>query len=218
MILHFYPGQNLLVVISIDPKTNKDITQGSYEAWGGPSSIGNDPRMPEEPTWPGNYIIDKAHAYRTPTWQMSRIKWGTPLKDMPKKNDVWYQLKNGNWASVKKDHSISRTDIIKFNRNLYNVMSVPKTWIFNDFGPVTIRWFKDLNDNRTLDGHEVLSGQMFHTTPENEAQHALGLPIKLDHSHGCIHLKPQDRERLFAIGVFKPGTRFVVHKYNEKFN
>ncbi|VAX31055.1 hypothetical protein MNBD_NITROSPIRAE01-2074 [hydrothermal vent metagenome] len=173
--------------------------------------------MPEEPTWPGKYVIEMAHAYRTPTWTMSRIKWGTPLRDMPAKNDVWYLLKGGNWGSIKNDHKITRNEIIRFNKDLYNMRSVPKTWIFNDFGPIAIRWYKDLNANRILDGKEVLSGQMLHTTPENEAQHARRLPLKLGHSHGCIHLKPQDRDRLFSIGAFKAGTPFIVHKYDEKY-
>jgi len=106
MELHFYPGIHLLVVIEVDPIKLKKHSISRYEAWGGPSTIGSDTRMPEEPTWSGKYVIDKAHAYRTPTWQMSRIKWGTPLRDMPKKNDVWYQLKSGSWGSIAKDHKI----------------------------------------------------------------------------------------------------------------
>ncbi len=211
MELHFYPGKNLLVA-----KDELSI-RGRYEAWGGPSSIGDDPRMAEEPTWPGEYIIDKAHPYRTNTWPLSRIKWGTPLRDMPAKNDVWYQLPEDKWGSIKADHKISRTDIINLYLNLYAVRKVPKKWVFNDFGPIAIRWFKDLNGNKVLDGKERLSGQMFHTTQANEAEHARGLPINMTYSHGCIHLKPAEREQLFAIGAFKPGTRFVVHKYHEAF-
>ena len=86
MELHFYPGQKLLVL------KDKKSVKGRYEAWGGPASMGTDPHMKEEPTWPGLYYIDKAHPYRTPTWPYSKIKWGTKLKDMPHKNDVWYQL------------------------------------------------------------------------------------------------------------------------------
>jgi len=209
--LHFYPGQNLLIV------KDKGMVVGRYEAWGGPSTIGNDPRMAEEPTWPGVYVIDKAHAYRTNTWPLSRITWGTQLKDMPAKNDVWYQLPGGQWGSIKSDHKISRTDIIKLYYDLYNVRMVPKKWVFNDFGPIAIRWYKDLNNNKILDKNEHLSGQMFHTTAENEAETARGLPLNMMASHGCIHLKPAERDRLFALGAFKSGTQFVVHQYYERF-
>jgi hypothetical protein len=95
-------------------------------------------------------------------------------------------------------------------------MRVPPTWVFNDFGPVAIRWFKDLNGNKILDNNERLSGQMFHTTQINEAEHARGLPITMTASYGCIHLKPADRDAIFALDGFKPKTPFIVHKYHER--
>ncbi|BFM06048.1 L,D-transpeptidase family protein [Halioxenophilus aromaticivorans] len=211
MELHFYPGQKVLVL-------QKGITVlGRYEAWGGPSTISDDPSMPEEPTWPGSYVIERAEKYRTPTWPWSQIKWGTKLQDKPDLNDVWYQLSSGAWGSVKKDFNITREHIRRSYLNLYRVDVVPNSWVFNDFGPVAIRWFKDTNGDRTLNDDERLSGQMFHTTPENEAQHSRSDPIRLSHSHGCIHLKPSDREIIFTRGGFEPGTPFIVHKYHERY-
>lgn len=217
MELHFYPGQKLLVALSLHAKQQIKI-HGKFEAWGGPPSMGSDPRMAEEPTWPGEYTIDTAYAYRTPSWKLSTIKWGTALKDKPSKNDVWYQIKNNVWASIKNDHGISRKDIISLHHDLYQTRTVPRVWIFNDFGPVAIRWFKDTNKNKRVDGKEKLSGQMFHTTPTNEAQNTRNLPVVLTQSHGCIHLIPKDRDTLFAMGAFNKGRRFVVHQYNEKYH
>lgn len=211
MELHFYPGQKLLIA-----KDGGKVL-GRFEAWGGPPSMGNDPRMAEEPTWPGDYIINKAHPYRTSTWQLSRIKWGTELKDQPAKNDVWYKMGNGKWASIKKDHHIPRVEIIRLYSSLYKVKAVPKTWVFNDFGPISIRWFKDLNKNKKLDKNEHLSGQMFHTTAENEAEKSLGEPLKMTLSHGCIHLRPAQRDKMLKMGAFKAGTPFTVHEYDERF-
>ena len=217
MELHYYPGEKLLLAISRN-QANKVTIHGKFEAWGGPSTLGNDPRMPEEPTWPGEYIIDKARVYHTPSWKLSAIKWGTPLRDKPAEDDVWYQIRPKLWASVKADHAIARKDIIKLHYDLYQVRTIPATWIFNDFGPVVIMWFKDLNDNKRLDGKESPSGQMFHSTPENEAQVFRDLSIKFSLSHGCIHLKPSDRNTLFARGFFNPGTPFVIYGYFEKFH
>lgn len=78
------------------------------------------------------------------------------------------------------------------------------------------RYFKDLNSNRKLDSNESLSGDMIHTTPDNEAQYSLGQTVTLMKSHGCIHIRPQDRNTLNAMGIFKPGTSFTVHKYDER--
>ena len=186
--------------------------------------MGQDPVMPERPTTAGSYLIDMAHAYRTPTWALSAIAWGTRLRDQPSadpaKSDVWYQLRSGQWGSILKDKDIDRKSIIEFNEALYGedvTPKVPKTWIFNDFGPIAIRYFKDLNKNGILDGNEVLSGEMLHTTPDNEAQHKRGRSVRLHPSHGCIHLKPADRDTLFAIGAFRRGSPFIVHKYTDRF-
>ncbi len=115
-----------------------------------------------EPTTPGKYVISKSHAYNTPTWAGSVLKWGTKLKDMPSIKDVYYKLPSGKW-------------------------------VFNDFGPIAIRYFKDLNSNKILDDGEILEGRMIHTTAEDEALHFRGKKISLTESHGCIHIKPAAR-------------------------
>lgn len=218
MELHFFPGQNLIVV-----RNKLKLITHRFEAMGGPPTTGKDPIMPEQPTTAGRYLIDSTHAYRTPTWALSSIKWGTRLKDKPAINDVWYELgaaRSGIWGSILKDKGIDRKSIIEFNEALYGkdvTPKVPETWIFNDFGPIAIRYFKDINKNGVLDGSETLSGEMLHTTPANEAQHKQGLPVRLHPSHGCVHLKPADRDTLFAIGAFRRGSPFVVHKYTERF-
>jgi hypothetical protein len=88
--------------------------------------------------------------------------------------------------------------------------------VFNDFGANAVRYFVDLNKNRKLDGREHLSGEMIHTTPENEAQDAKKETVTLAPSHGCIHVKPSDREALLKAGAFARGTDLVIHKYGEK--
>lgn len=172
--------------------------------------------MAEEPTWPGVYVIHGVVRYSTPTWPLSKIKWGVRLVDKPDIDDVYYELPSKRLASVKKDVGISRKDLIQLYYKYYKQMKIPSKWVFNDFGPIAIRWFKDENGNKVLDAKERLSGQMFHTTPQNEAENSLGLGINLTPSHGCIHLKPADRDFLLGTGAFSPKTTFVVHRYEER--
>ena len=212
MELHFYPGRKKLIVKD-DGKVKWRI-----EAWGGPKKVGTDPHMAEHPTTAGKYLIHSVKAYNTPTWPMSKIKWGTTLKDMPVKKDVWYKLSSGKWGSIKNDLGISRDEIIQYYHLLYKSRRVPKTWVFNDFGPLAIRYYVDNNNNMILDKNEKLSGEMIHTTPDNEAQTQSGNKVVLAPSHGCIHIKPRDRNLLQGINAFKKGTIFVVHKYNEVIN
>ena len=214
MELHFFPGQDILAV----KKGARYIAQ--YNARGGPAikRISSPGEMPEEPTWPGVYIIDGTVKYSTPTWKLSTIKWGVKLVDKPDvkpDGDVYYELPNKRLASVLKDVGVTRKQIISLNTRYYRQMGVPKRWLFNDFGPIAIRWFKDMNGNKLLDRNERLEGQMFHTTPENEGEHARGPRVFLQPSHGCIHLKPADRDFLLGSGAFAPKTVFIVHEYNE---
>lgn len=237
-VLHYYPGQfhkpsnivrgtkdttiggGLLVVL----KDGKEIFR--TEAWGGPSkkvSIKNS--MDIEPTPAGKYVIGPIMKYHTPTWGYSKIRWGTAIKDseleksLPdiEKKDVWYKLSNGKWASVLKDTGLTRKDLIERNMELYGIRKLPKVWVFNDFGPIAIRYFVDLNNNKVRDKNEKFEGTMFHTTPENEAETATGKKLSLLPSHGCIHLIPADRTKLISIGAFKEGTDLVIHPYTEKY-
>jgi hypothetical protein len=213
--VHFYPGSKKMAVFSA--RSGGRATLFVIPAVGGPPTAGTDPHMAEEPTTAGRYVIGKIHAYRTPTWSFSQIAWGTKLRDMREKNDVWFQQRNGVWASIKANYKITRDEIMQEAYRLYGRLQVPNAWVFNDFGPLAIQYFIDKNNNRKLDGREKLSGQMIHTTPDNEAQTKLGLEVKLGESHGCVHIRPEDRIRLIGAGAFKVGVPFIVHAYSDVF-
>ena len=171
--LHFFPGQHVMVVFTHGKPGRR------FDAYGGPEFGGSDPRMREEPTWPGKYTIHSIERHTTPKWPLSKIKWGTPLKVIPYKvvggksvpEDVWYQLPGGKWGSVNELFGITSSVAVisSLNNDYYNVKKVPSTWVFNDFGPMAIRYFKDLNGNGVLDGKERLSGEMIHTTPKKRS-------------------------------------------------
>lgn len=213
--IHFYPGSKKLAVFSV--RNGRRVPLLSIPAVGGPASGGTDPRMPEEPTTAGSFVIGKIHAYRTPSWLFSQIAWGAKLRDMRGQNDVWFQQSSGAWASIKDNYGITRDQIQREHYRLYGDLRVPASWLFNDFGPVAIRYFEDKNNNRKMDGSEKLSGQMIHTTPDNEAATARQQPFQLSESHGCVHIRPEDRTRLMGAGVFKVGTPFIVHSYSASF-
>jgi len=238
-ILHYYPGQ-FHKSGSIVAGT-KDTTIGGglivffkegkeafkSEAWGGPSKkVSVTGGMDILPTPAGTYVIGPIIRYHTPSWGYSKIRWGTVIKDSElekslsdmAKKDVWYKLPNGKWASILKDFNITRKEIMERHEQLYGTKKAPKVWIFNDFGPLAIRYFKDLNNNKKLDKKEKLEGTMFHTTPENEAETKQGIKkISLVPSHGCIHMIPTDRSKLISINAFKEGTDLIIHPYNKRY-
>lgn len=213
--VHFYPGSKKLAVFGVE-RTGM-VTLFAITAVGGPESGGYDPRMAQIPTTTGRFIIGKIQAYRTASWTFSQIAWGTKLRDMPAKRDVWYEISSGKWGSIMKSYKITREQIVRQYQSLYGESKVPNVWVFNDFGPVAIRYFEDKNKNRKLDAGEKLSGEMIHTTPGNEAATAQGRPVVLGESHGCIHIKPSDRAILMNGNVFKVGTPLIIHRYSEPF-
>ena len=223
--LHFFPGPHVLVW-EVDGKAAERV-----EAWGGikPPKGYKDDIMDPQPTTPGRYIIHSCGPYRTRTWKASRIAWGTPLRvdrDSYGNLEVLYQdgSTSHRWKPVKKIVDWATYDQVKVEfGNLFGDKSrydsdhdgVPDVWVFNDFGPLAIRYFADKNRNRKLDGGEHLSGEMFHTTPDNEGEVEKGLPVVLAPSHGCIHLSPISRDRLLSMKAFEPGTDLIIHRYEE---
>ncbi|XXY52619.1 DUF4157 domain-containing protein [Sorangium sp. So ce269] len=209
--LHFFPGQQLLVYI----KGGKAVAQ--YPARGGPPASKPGGALPADPTTEGEFLLLKEEAYRTQTWKWSRIAWGTQIKDTG--SDVQYRLKRDKetWASVA-DYGFTRDEILKRHQALYGTQVIPSTWIFNDFGPKAFRYYRDVNKNRQYDERvDQLMPDMLHTTPDDEAQVKRGQPVTLTDSHGCVHLKPGDRDDMIGRGILAPGTPFIVHPYTEKY-
>jgi hypothetical protein len=60
------------------------------------------------------------------------------------------------------------------------------------------------------------TGLYLHTTPDNEEQTALNLPLYLTQSHGCLHVPPAARDMMMAAGYLPPegGTVLIVKSYD----
>ena len=235
--LHYYPGHFPPVVNNIG-KNRAAIGAGLVvalkgqtvlfrgEAWGGPSAIipvAGGPDM--TPTPQGEFVLMNPEPYKTDSWPMSRIKWGTRLKESPHdKDDVWYlasvKMGHENWASMKRDFGLTKETILNaYSEAMGKVhKKIPTSWILNDFGPLSVRFFVDKNRNGRLDPDlEKLEGAMFHTTPVNEMQTRQMKEPEMEVSHGCIHLKARDRGTLIGMKVLRAGTKLTIHPYNKRY-
>lgn len=214
-VLHFFPGPKVLLW-RVDGKVELRA-----EAWGGadPDPANPDPTMEPQRTTPGRYVVHSYAPYRTNTWSLSKLRWGTPLKVVS--GDVYYATgKSGAGAWRKLSDlmpGMTPARLQKAHRILFGKDVVPDTWVFNDFGPKAVRYFRDKNHNKKLDSDEgeALSGEMIHTTPDNEGQVVKGEAVTLAPSHGCVHVNPVERDKFHAAGAFKRGTDFIIHKYTE---
>ena len=217
--VHFYPGDKLLLYYVND----KIVLRA--EACGGPSK--RKPRLPGEsiaagPTSSGTFIIDHIESYRTSTWDWSKVRWGTRIRMSQRRSGhAEYELSSGKWASLTRDFGWSVADIKEAHRDLYGYRAFPDRWIFNDFGPIAVRYYRDRNANRQRDASKPLMGQMIHTTDVNEAEWTRypedPSKVKLVPSHGCIHVKPIDRDVFLEAGAFRPGMTLVIFRYDEHF-
>lgn len=220
--LHFYPGEHVLTWV-VDGKVLL-----TAKAWGGevPTPGQTYVVMKPRPTTPGRFVVHSYAPYRTRTWAMSKIVWGTALMLDAAGTAVLFESGSaGRWEKVEDRIPMATPAFIRQQyRALYGTSGVhdpdgdgiPDQWVFNDFGPWAVRYFVDKNHNRKLDKDEALSGEMFHTTPDDEANAARGLPVNLAPSHGCIHLDPSERELLHKAGAFDKGNTVVVHSYKTK--
>ncbi len=180
-------------------------------------------------TTPGGYVISGWGPYVTQTWDFSSIRWGTPLRVDPTGEHVLYRTDVlGRWERVERVNPRLTKEQIKARfETLYPPGSrrrydpdgdgIPDEWVFNDFGPVAIRYFCDPNKNRRRDPgeNEKMMGEMIHTTPENEAETRTGQSVRMLHSHACIHVRPLDLRRLLQRGAFQRGMLLFVHDRNE---
>ncbi len=162
-----------------------------YEAMGGPEvgGRGND-GFEEGPTDSGEYRIAycKRHVSRRyPFW--SSVPWGADLKE--EAGEIWVKVRN-TWERLSRYSPATKEDIAERHKELYRIRALPSSWVFNDFGHMTCYLYKDRNRNGKLDGQETIHGEFLHTTPETEAAHKMGERVRLEPSHGCVHLKPAD--------------------------
>jgi hypothetical protein len=226
-VLHFFPGAHRLIWV-VDGKVVIDS-----EAWGGARPAPgdkSDPVMTPRRTTPGVYTVHSYGPNVTSTWVWSKIAWGAPLSVDPASGDVLVERRarrgGKHWVRVSAvDPFFTREQVRWRYFQLYGTSFkydsdhdyVPDIWVFNDFGPMSVRYYKDVNHNGRLDADESLSGEMLHTTPDNEAQ--LVRPdqtVTFSTSHGCIHMDPRIRESLAAAGAFTRGVTLVVHRYGAK--
>lgn len=84
------------------------------------------------------------------------------------------------------------------------------TWEMNDFG--NWAWNMMASSSRGLSRTDLY----VHTTPQNEQATAANQPFQLTQSHGCVHIRPRDRDEMMTLGYLQKGVRFVVKKYGVK--
>lgn len=175
-----------------------------------------------ESTAAGIYVLDKGEAHTSAGWPASVVPWGAEIREQ--NGIIQYRIGNqwrdatGPRGTVTQasrlffartpNAKVSPQEIESSARSLFidpRTGKLSPTYKNNDFG--VISWNMKLNGKRTA--------LYIHTTPANEWSTANGSNVVLGQSHGCIHIRPVDRDMLMKKGYLKEGTIVEVKKYGE---
>lgn len=159
-----------------------------------------------DPSRPGAYKLGAGKSVITSSWANSQIAWDAPLRGDV---DGRVQFKNPGedwqYANGPKRRIKPIDESFLYERD----GTVRKTWRGNDFGEA---------------GFQVIGspGLFIHTSPDTEEtlrqeeeSRRVHSPLQLDHSHGCLHVEPYDRNRLMKTGYLQKGVTLVIKRYEE---
>lgn len=214
----------------------------------------SDPEHPATPTRAGRFTITSIGPHATMqtgtgarVW--SAVPWGTPLR-LDRLGVVQIKLAGRDWQRLTSlpawhhlDHDQARVASDIENRNLLLwapvlgafskahqaapislYRKIPDKWVFNDFGHVAVKYYRDVNHNGHQDATEAerTLSDFIHTTPNHELFELLnqqvnaGINSPLTPSHGCVHALPAEVDELIQGGYLRVGGTFVVHTYSEQ--
>jgi hypothetical protein len=225
-----FPGERVrLVVFPGEGKNRKGVTVGHiyvkpgndvFEVAGGPvgggaSEMGGH-TVDATPT--GTYVLDHAEHHVTSNWPSSVVPWGAPIRE--RDEVVEYQV-GGRWVAASGPKGSVTAAIILWRHRSGGHVTVPIAgrlarelfydadghlvgeWKANDFG----RWSWNLKRKG------VRTPYFIHTTPPDERATEMNQPFELSASHGCLHIRPRDRDRMIERGYLRAGTEVEVARY-----
>jgi hypothetical protein len=167
----------------------------------------------------GEFLLDAREHHTTRNWPNSVVPWGAAIRES---RGVVEYLVDGSWrtatgphGSVTKawllwDRKSSRAHMpslkaaeVKAWRTFHNRRGkLIAIWKYNDFG----QWAWNLRRG----GHRT--PYYIHTTPDDEATPGL----VLSQSHGCLHIRPLDRDRMMLAGYLDEGNVVQVMPYGRR--
>ena len=203
-----------------------------YPARGGPKEtfIGED-RHTHSAIPPRAYVLGKAVQYTTRNWPNSSIPWGARIRrasngEIEFDSGSGWQYATGSATapmteachrlfvreerrppnpdeSIRLDEKARKYFDVKPRKPTGTLVDV---WQRNDFG----EWAFSLQRDGTKTGFFI------HTTPDDEIATSNGQTVDLSESHGCIHMRPADRNEAKDKGYFKAGATLRVFGFDDK--
>jgi hypothetical protein len=225
--LVFFPGERLAHGATVGAIYVIGGKGESFEAAGGPPTPFKDRGgHTGEPTPVGHYMLGPKRHVVAPSWPKSAIPYGAALRLHNGECEYADDAHPGDWHLATGPSGVVTQAAIAFKRRdgisvdvhdvtklVRNIFIDPTTgtlrfteWKMNDFG----RWGWNLMTSRGGTAYFI------HTTPDDEAATEDKKAFFLANSHGCIHIRPNDRDTMISLGYLKQGVGFEVRSYDEK--
>ncbi|MDR3618401.1 MAG: hypothetical protein P4L85_03550 [Paludisphaera borealis] len=171
----------------------------------------------------GQYVLGRQEHHTTQNWPMSVIPWGATLREHG--GEIQYQI-GSHWLDATGTHGkVTQAAVLWVKRSgsqlpfaqiVKEVRALPQfrlpggslksSWDLNDFG----KWSWNLLKNGGRSAYYI------HTTPDDESATATHKTFLLSQSHGCIHIRPSDRDDMTSKGYLKAGVEVQVKPYGIK--
>jgi hypothetical protein len=175
----------------------------------------------------GQYVLGSPEHHVTGGWPLSSIPWGAQLRHRDD-GDVEWSMDGVTWRpATGPEGTLTLAGIVFRSKDLrrplsdnekQQVMEQYRAWLDpvvgamdvtyrqNDFG----QWAWNLNQPAGR-----WTSYFVHTTPNDEAATAAGRPFLLSNSHGCVHIRPADRDVMMRNGWLEAGIPFFVVPYGK---
>jgi hypothetical protein len=201
-----------------------------YKACAGPPEGFGDRGHTAVPTPAGEYVLGDRQSHVTMSWPSSAIPWAALLRERAD-GVIEYSTNATDWMPATGPSGVVTKAMIAWQarqkasggqaapsnvdpsaeaRNIVTGGSseVPQYYTGNDFGPFA--W-------NLLRGGQA-TPYFVHTTPSDEKATASGGcdDVELVNSHGCVHIRPVDRDEMVRRGFLQKGVRFTVKPYGAK--
>lgn len=168
----------------------------------------------------GDYVLDHQEHHTSENWPKSVIPWGAKLREHG--GEVQYQV-GGQWHTATGAHGTVTQATVKFYARsgqhvaLAGVVEIVRKLFYQPNGTLRSTW--DQNDfgvwSWNLKKHGARTVYYIHTTPEDEGYTAAHQAFNLSQSHGCIHIRPADRDEMMSRGYLHAGLHVEVRPYGQ---
>lgn len=173
-------------------------------------------------TPPGRYTLGPAEHHTTQGWPKSVVPWGAALREV---NEIVQYQVSGRWIDASGVNGNVTQAILMFAAKSKRPMPVlvasrhaRQMFYDQQSGKLKLQWrendFGKWSWNLRLRGHRTVF--FVHTTPVDEAAGASD--FELVESHGCLHIRPKDRDTMVGKGYLRESTTLIVKTYEDRWS